>query len=215
MHQITSVRYANPDNGSGYEVDAPVIVTRNGQEEQRTANDDINGGGVIAFLAEGGTIDPFYDTELSPEEIVEIKRNAKVRISNKADEMGSLISGSAPQFEKLSWSDKRDAAIYAKAEIAAGRNPDANVEPRLKIISNEALVTGEDLESLCDAILSHVEGDDGKYYEAAGLIAGQRRVAHAAIDALTETTYAALNKAIQDVFDQSQESADALLASLM
>lgn len=55
MHSITSARYSTENTAS----DAPVLAIRNGREEPRRANDDIEGGGMLAYLAGGGVIDPF------------------------------------------------------------------------------------------------------------------------------------------------------------
>jgi hypothetical protein len=64
MHNITSARYAEPEPQVGYSADALVIAIRNGVTEYRRANDDVDGGGMIAFLAGGGTIDPYQPPPL-------------------------------------------------------------------------------------------------------------------------------------------------------
>jgi hypothetical protein len=64
QHNITSARYAEPEPQGGYAADAPVIATRNGTTEYRRANDDIDGGGMLAYLAGGGTIDPYQPPPL-------------------------------------------------------------------------------------------------------------------------------------------------------
>ena len=60
FHNIKSARYAIALPQGGYGPTSPVITTmRDGSEQNRRANDDIEGGGMLAFLREGGTIDPF------------------------------------------------------------------------------------------------------------------------------------------------------------
>jgi hypothetical protein len=63
-HGITSARYRDPEPQVGYPADAPVIAIRNGVTEYRRANDDIENGGMLAFLAGGGTIDPYQPPPL-------------------------------------------------------------------------------------------------------------------------------------------------------
>lgn len=57
MHNITVARYANPAPAGGYPPDADVIAQHAIHGEQRRrANDDIDGGGMLAFLRDGGVI---------------------------------------------------------------------------------------------------------------------------------------------------------------
>lgn len=58
-HGIISAKYARPVPFGGYAHDAEVVAIRFGREESRRANDDIEGGGMLAYLAEGGVIDPY------------------------------------------------------------------------------------------------------------------------------------------------------------
>lgn len=58
-HNITSARYESPAPPGGYPADAPVIAVRNGIEEYRRANDDIDGGGMLSYIAGGGTISAY------------------------------------------------------------------------------------------------------------------------------------------------------------
>jgi hypothetical protein len=69
QHQITSARYRDPEPESGYPANASVIAIRNGVTEYRRANDDIENGGMLAFLAGGGTIDPYQAPPITPEDV--------------------------------------------------------------------------------------------------------------------------------------------------
>lgn len=55
-HGITGASYADPPP---HTLDARVIAIRNGRIESRRANDDIDGGGMLAYLAAGGVIAPY------------------------------------------------------------------------------------------------------------------------------------------------------------
>lgn len=70
-HGILSARYAAPEPAAGYPADAPVIVEHASEGRQdRRADDDIEGGGMAAFLAEGGVIDPYLDPPPSAGELI-------------------------------------------------------------------------------------------------------------------------------------------------
>jgi hypothetical protein len=61
-HNIISAVYTTANTDPG----APVQVTRaNGNIETRRNDDDIDGGGMLAFLAGGGTIDPYVAPPIS------------------------------------------------------------------------------------------------------------------------------------------------------
>lgn len=65
QHNIAFAHYANPEPQGGYPEDAAVIATRtDGRVENRRANDDIDGGGMLAYQAEGNTIGPYQPPPL-------------------------------------------------------------------------------------------------------------------------------------------------------
>lgn len=76
LHGITSARYSTENTA----IDAPVTVTRNGVQESRRANDDIEGGGMLAYLAGGGLIHPYIPPAAS---VAEIKAEARRRILDR------------------------------------------------------------------------------------------------------------------------------------
>lgn len=55
MHGIESARYATDDTSKS----APVIAICRGVQQYRRADDDIEFGGMLAYLAGGGKIDPY------------------------------------------------------------------------------------------------------------------------------------------------------------
>jgi hypothetical protein len=69
QHNISSARYAESEPQGGYADDAPVVAVRYGKEEIRYANDDIESGGMLAFLADGGTIDPYQPPPIAPDDV--------------------------------------------------------------------------------------------------------------------------------------------------
>ncbi len=70
MHNIVSARYAEPEPPGGHPANAAVIVARvSGTIEHRRANDDIEGGGMMAYLGEGGTIEAFVATPVSKADV--------------------------------------------------------------------------------------------------------------------------------------------------
>lgn len=61
-HGISAARYAKPEPEEGYPSNALVVVTRNtGVVEHRYINDDVDGGGMSAFIAEGGVVEPYIE----------------------------------------------------------------------------------------------------------------------------------------------------------
>lgn len=65
MHNIASARYSTDSTA----FDAPVIAIRNGKQEHCCANDDIEGGGMLAYLAGGGVIDPFVPPAVTVDDV--------------------------------------------------------------------------------------------------------------------------------------------------
>jgi len=59
MHNITDVVYSSEDTSES----APVNIFRNGKTESGRADSDVGDGGVIAWLAEGGTIGPYVEPD--------------------------------------------------------------------------------------------------------------------------------------------------------
>lgn len=70
IHGITSARYTSPAPPDGHPSDAPVVAMRNGIEEYRQANDSIDGGGMLAYIAGGGTIAPYVAPTLTTEQLI-------------------------------------------------------------------------------------------------------------------------------------------------
>lgn len=141
-------------------------------------------------------------------EVDDLKLDAKRRVVARADQLGEVIAGLAPNFEKHSWPDKRAAA----AAVAAGLT--VADEPRIAILEAERQVTGETLADLAAKILANVDlANPANYYAAVGLIAGQRRMTLAAIDALADP--ATVKEDIAAVIAAAEAEAQALLASLL
>ena len=103
-HGITSARYASEDKSEG----APVKVMRHGREENRRANDDVEGGGVAAYLAGGGTIDPYIPPEPTPPTADEIKA-----------ECGRRIYAVASQAAQTNMAAARAAGVLTEEQNAA------------------------------------------------------------------------------------------------
>jgi hypothetical protein len=60
MHGILSARWAEPEPDGGYADGAPVLATMlDGSIVRRRADDDICGGGMLAFLADGGGVESY------------------------------------------------------------------------------------------------------------------------------------------------------------
>jgi len=151
--------------------------------------------------------------------MTEEKLRAIAAVSARADELGQLIAGAAPRFEQLSWSDKREAAVVAKAVFDVSGTPTTADDPRIQMLLAELSVTqpaGLDagLEDLADKVLANVDlASAANYWNAVGVIAGQRRVTHAAIKALSDPVTFADDLAA--ILSAAEANAQALLASLM
>jgi hypothetical protein len=111
QHHITSARYKEPEPQGGYPADAEVIAIRNGVEEHRCANDDIEGGGMLAFLAGGGTIDPYQPPPITPEDVqAERARRLALGFSyDFEDARGVHQIGTTPA-DMVGWRDVIDLA---------------------------------------------------------------------------------------------------------
>ena len=73
-HNIISARYAEPEPPGGYADDAPVdAIHAIYGPQRRRANDDIDGGGVLAYRSAGGTIDPYAERPITAAD-VQIRR---------------------------------------------------------------------------------------------------------------------------------------------
>lgn len=78
---ILSARYAKPLPPGGYHDDAAVIAVHATYGEQhRRANDDIDDGGMLAFLAAGGVIGPYVAPPVVPPTAADVRAEAQRRI---------------------------------------------------------------------------------------------------------------------------------------
>jgi hypothetical protein len=183
MHNIKKVKYAEAMPPGGYSEDALVIAERNnGNIETRRANDDIDGGGILAFLREGSTIQPYDGPDafhadgskvITAYDILE----AKAKVSAWADGFVTSIIGHRPEAEKLSYPIKGPAAV---------RYLDGNATAEdLALLEAEAMVTGEELSVLATEIVGHIDSEQSyNYYRLTGMVAGLRRMTGKALDQL-------------------------------
>ena len=123
MHGITSARYAT----SATTHNSPVVVTRlSGRKEYRRANDDIDGGGMLAFLAGGGVIEPYVAPPLTADQFAAaIQSHVDDAAKSKGYADGVALAGystsTIPTWaaEALAFVAWRDAVwIYAYTELA-------------------------------------------------------------------------------------------------
>lgn len=123
MHGITSAKYSTADNGPS----APVIaIMTNGATSSRRANDDIEGGGMLAYLAGGGVIDPYIAPPLTEADYASaIQSHVDATAKAKGYANGVALAGyststipawAAEAAAFIAW---RDAVwIYAYTELA-------------------------------------------------------------------------------------------------
>ena len=97
-HGITSARYSSPDTSKN----ASVTATVNSVQVSRRANDDVEGGGMLAYLAEGGKIDPFVPTPPTQDDY--------------ASAIQSLIDATA---KAKGYADGSALAVYSESTIPA------------------------------------------------------------------------------------------------
>jgi len=180
-------------------------------------------GGALDILTEAGapalpaldqnTLDAI-DAKVLEMTMAETIASAVAAVSHRADQLGSVIAGLAPSFEKHSWSDKRQAALKVKEVIAAGGTPSPADDDRIVMLLAECSVSGESLETLADKVLANVDvAQAANYWAAVGLIAGQRRVTQAAIKQLTNP--ATVEADIANILAAAEANAQALLQSLL
>lgn len=195
---IISARYAAPLPPGGYPADAAVIAVHATYGDQhRRANDDIDDGGMLAFLADGGVIGPYV---APPVDVAAVVAEAKRRVAARADQIADLITGTVPLAERFSWPTKETAA---RAVLAGAASP-----VQQAMLAAEAQVMGESVAELASHVVARVD----TYIVAAGLISGQRRKTMAALDALTNP--ATLDADIAAIFANAETEAQALLVRL-
>lgn len=117
-HGITSARYADLEPQDGYAADAKVVANRNGRQEHRHANDDVEGGGMLAYLAEGGVIDPYVPPNPTVAEVV-TERERRLALGfdyDFADARGVHHIATSPS-DMVGWDDVTKAS---QAMIALG-----------------------------------------------------------------------------------------------
>lgn len=122
MHGITSARYSTAETSDS----APVIAIRNGREESRRANDDIEGGGMLAYLAGGGVIDPYIAPPLTESDYASaiqthIDATAKARGYANGVALAGYSTSTIPAWaaEAATFIAWRDAVwVYAYTELA-------------------------------------------------------------------------------------------------
>jgi len=106
-HGILYARYADPEPPGGYAADAAVIAVHERYGEQsRRANDDIHGGGMLAFLADSGTIGPY---EAAPVDLASYAADKRYEV-----ETGGFYDGAGRRF-----ATDRDSQGKLVAEMVA------------------------------------------------------------------------------------------------
>lgn len=110
-HNILSARYASEDTSSS----APVIAEHAIYGEQtRRANDDIEGGGMLAYLAGGGVIDA-YEPPAPTDGNVNTERDQRMAVYT--------FNGVDYNFDPDSRDNISGAAVLAIGAISAGAQP--------------------------------------------------------------------------------------------
>lgn len=134
MHGIESARYATEDTSNG----APVIAVCRGVQQYRRADDDIEFGGMLAYLAGGGVIAPYVPptaTEADYSAAIQSHVDATAKARGYADgvALAGYSTSTIPAWavEAASFIAWRDAVwIYAYTELAkvqGGQRPQPSV----------------------------------------------------------------------------------------
>ena len=111
-HNIINVVYAQPKPENGYKKDAPVIVTKSdGTTRNGYANDDIEGGGVSAFLADGGMIDKYVAPIVTREDWRKTASLTRAEFVDATADMGLLTNDEAVAAAKGDWPSSFDIAL--------------------------------------------------------------------------------------------------------
>ena len=116
-HNIISARYAAPEPPGGYADDAPVdAIHAVYGPQRRRANDDIDGGGVLAFRSTGGTIDPYEAQPITTAD-VQIERERRLALGfafDFGDERGVHTIGTTDA-DMAGW---QEVTTLAQARLA-------------------------------------------------------------------------------------------------
>lgn len=123
---------------------------------------------------------------------------AKRRVAELADAFAVAVHGPVPDIERASWATKE---IAARAFLAGGASTS-----QIAMLQPEAVLTGETLEVLATKIVANADA----YVAIAGRLAGERRLAMAALDALQAPT----RDQVTAVLAQFAATLDALLAQI-
>jgi len=122
-HNIAAARYASDDTSAG----ALVFATMSdGTTQGRRADDDIDGGGMLAFLAGGGTIAPYVAPPPTQDDYAaaiqtHVDTAAASRGYGDGDALASYATSTIPAWsaEAMAFIAWRDAVwIYAYTELA-------------------------------------------------------------------------------------------------
>lgn len=113
MHGIISSRYSTPEQGAGAPVTATLV---SGVVQSRRANDDIEGGGMLAYLAGGGVIDPYVAPPVTSSQ-VNVERDRRM----EAFSFGGKIFGL--RMEKGELANVSGAGTLSLAAIVNGAQP--------------------------------------------------------------------------------------------
>jgi hypothetical protein len=159
MHGILSARYADSEPEGGYPIDARVVAVHARYGEQsRRANDDIDGGGMLAFLADGGVIGPYVLPTVTVDDLLAYA--ASVRY---AREVGGITVGGVP----IS-TDRESQAMLTGAHSFVAANSEATI--RWKSDAGFVTLDAAQITALALAVGAHVQACFAREADVTGLI---------------------------------------------
>jgi hypothetical protein len=166
-HNIISAVYTTANTDPG----APVQATRaNGTVETRRSDDDIDGGGMLAFLAGGGVIEPYVEPDATKDELKTYAADVRWK-----KETGGTTVGGIP----IPTDDR------AKVLLLGAATSMAPTDTAKFIVGNTSVdLTGAQFAALYAGLVAHVQS----CFETQGAVMTE-------IDAGTITTTAEIDEA--------------------
>jgi hypothetical protein len=140
QHNIVSARWE--ESGKTDPDSAVTVVMADGRVSSRRANDDIRGGGMLAFLAEGGVIGPYVEPAPTKDELM--AHAAEIRWQR---ETGGITVNGIP----VPTDDRAKLLIKGAADDMA----DADTANYISG-STSVPLTGAQFKALNSAVIAHV-----------------------------------------------------------
>lgn len=192
MHNISTVTHLTPEPPGGYAADAPVhVVKADGSARPGRLNDDIEGGGVLAFIAGGGAVGAYVEP---PGRLAERKAalSRQVDADAEAVRLKYITPGSGMS---MTYREKFEQAleVIALGELSANALTEAQRIDQYPTIAASVGLEAETLFACAQLVQQKYEAfADLSYGIERTRLAGKAAIAAASDVAGVESAYASI-----------------------